>query len=166
MAIRHSYLGGNITKDSFDMVSRLYKKAKGEMTSDQREAAEATRAASAAATLYGDALPSLSDNALFKEPPPSEDCPICFLPQPLDADQSKYQSCCGKVLCGRCLHAAMRADDRLLCPFCRTPVHCQTMYVKRLKKRVEANEPASIHQLECHCAGGGHGFATRWGEGN
>ena len=55
MAIRHSYLGGHFTKDYFDMVSRLYKKAKGEMTSDQREAAEATRAARAAAALYGEA---------------------------------------------------------------------------------------------------------------
>ena len=32
----------------------------------------------------------LHDEALFKEPPPREDCPICFLTLPLDESQRAY----------------------------------------------------------------------------
>ena len=38
----------------------------------------------------------LHDEALFKEPPPREDCPICFQPLPLDTGHAIFKSCCGK----------------------------------------------------------------------
>ena len=38
----------------------------------------------------------LRDEALFKEPPPREECPICMLPLPLDAEKYSFKSCCGK----------------------------------------------------------------------
>ena len=65
----------------------------------------------------------LHDEALFKEHPPREDCPICFLPLPLDLGQTTFQSCCGKVICNGCIHA-MREEARgrgkiELCAFCR-----------------------------------------------
>ena len=41
----------------------------------------------------------LRDEALFKEPPPRDDCPICFLPLPLEAGESTFKSCCGKIIC-------------------------------------------------------------------
>ena len=45
----------------------------------------------------------ISDDDLFKDPPPKEDCPICFLPMPYAIGgfgvQTKYQPCCGKILC-------------------------------------------------------------------
>ena len=63
----------------------------------------------------------LHDEALFKQPPPREECDICMLPLPIDPAEQKYQSCCGKVLCMGCIHAAYTADNRRLCPFCRTP---------------------------------------------
>ena len=35
----------------------------------------------------------LLDEALFKQPPPDEDCPICFLTLPSLHTGSKYKSC-------------------------------------------------------------------------
>lgn len=50
------------------------------------------------------------DTLLFKQPPPREDCPICFLPLPLQlTQQTKYFSCCGKVICVGCIVAAQVA---------------------------------------------------------
>ena len=34
-----------------------------------------------------------SDEDLFKEPPPNEECPICMLPLPFDRSMVRYQSC-------------------------------------------------------------------------
>ena len=76
----------------------------------------------------------LRDEALFKDPPPKEDCPICFLPMPLmliscislppatilsvpiyDLSEANeklanvcseiYFTCCGKNICGGCIHS-------------------------------------------------------------
>src|SRR5210317_1395764 len=47
----------------------------------------------------GRRVAELHDEALFKEPPPREECPICLLPLPLDARQTTFQSCCGKIIC-------------------------------------------------------------------
>ena len=40
----------------------------------------------------------LFDAALFKEPLSREECPICFLPLPIDMKQVNFQACCGTVL--------------------------------------------------------------------
>jgi len=46
----------------------------------------------------------LHDEALFKQPPHNEDCPICFIPLPkLHTTGSKYYACCGKVVCSGCI---------------------------------------------------------------
>jgi hypothetical protein len=76
----------------------------------------------------------LSDEALFKDPPPNEDCPICFLAMPkkliccaslpeatiisvpiydfakanqelADNDLEGYYPCCGKNICRSCVHS-------------------------------------------------------------
>jgi len=49
----------------------------------------------------------LHDVELFKQPPPAEDCPICFLRTPTLNLGWQYQSCCGKVICCGCLHAPL-----------------------------------------------------------
>src|SRR6056300_688053 len=46
----------------------------------------------------------LHDEALFKEHPPREECPICFIPLPLDVGQTTFQSCCGKLICNGCIY--------------------------------------------------------------
>jgi hypothetical protein len=70
----------------------------------------------------------LHDEALFKDPPPREECPICMLPLPLNANQSSFKYCCGKLICGGCIHAMVIDDikkdkelEEHLCAFCRTP---------------------------------------------
>ena len=97
----------------------------------------------------------LHDEELFKEPPPNEDCPICFLPLPLDASQTIFKSCCGKIICNGCIHA-MREEARQsggevgLCAFCRKSSPIAGMYldeIKRLKKLIEADNADGYNYL-------------------
>ena len=69
----------------------------------------------------------ISDDVLFKQPPPKEDCPICLLRLPTLAKGSTYYACCGKVICSGCMFAPMydNLGNEIIerkCPFCRTPV--------------------------------------------
>ena len=64
------------------------------------------------------------DEALFKDPPPCEECPICFLPLP-DPNHTFFKTCCGKRICCGCMYA-MSAESRgrgkvVLCACCRKP---------------------------------------------
>ena len=66
------------------------------------------------------------DVALFKDPPPNEDCPVCMLPLPLSADSRQLYTCCGKSICGGCTHflvaiecSVANGNDIGICPFCR-----------------------------------------------
>jgi TPR repeat protein len=93
----------------------------------------------------------LHDEALFKEPPPRGECPICMLPLPTNPKEHKYQPCCGKMLCVGCILAAHAADNRRLCPFCRTPEHTSDEeLVERMKKRAEGDDADAIHNLGCY----------------
>ena len=89
----------------------------------------------------------LRDEALFKDPPAKEDCPICFLPMPekliscaslrpatrssvpikdfadehielANNEMEFYFPCCGKSACGGCLHSHHVSGDNMKCPFC------------------------------------------------
>ena len=44
----------------------------------------------------------ISDDKLFADPPPKEDCPICMLPMPYAGGicgvRTAYQPCCGKII--------------------------------------------------------------------
>jgi TPR repeat protein len=93
----------------------------------------------------------LFDEELFKQPPPNEDCPICYLRLPIEGDQSMYQSCCGKMLCGGCDHAntvAAADTERFKCVFCRTETaSSDELHIERLMKRVEANDAQAMVSL-------------------
>ena len=93
----------------------------------------------------------LFDEKLFKQPPPNEDCPICYLRLPIDLGQSMHQSCCGKMLCCGCVHAheAAAADtEKYKCVFCRTEAYSSDEEDnERLKKRVEANDAQAMVNL-------------------
>ena len=52
----------------------------------------------------------LHDEALFKEPPLPEDCPICMLPLPLTEGEVQFQSCCGKLICRGCIYAMVERE--------------------------------------------------------
>jgi len=89
----------------------------------------------------------LHDEALFDDPLPKEDCPICFLPMPVKLiscmslppatitsvpianfaeaneevaklDTGHYYSCCGKSICGGCVCSCIKSGNGDNCPFC------------------------------------------------
>jgi len=91
------------------------------------------------------------DEDLFKDPPPREECSICFLPVPIDESQVFYQSCCGKDICHGCIHQVNVQTDDCLCPYCRTPVLDNTQplaeMIKRIKKRMDVNDAEAFRLL-------------------
>jgi tetratricopeptide (TPR) repeat protein len=91
----------------------------------------------------------LRDEALFKDPPPKEDCPICFLPMSINLiccmslppatimsvpihdfaianeefakrDTAIYYPCCGKTICGGCIYSFGQSGNVDKCPFCNS----------------------------------------------
>jgi hypothetical protein len=92
----------------------------------------------------------VSDEDLFKEPPPNDECPICMLTLPLEAQMSQYQGCCGKMICMGCAHAEYMEHNRTICPFCRTPAHTSVRErVQRLQKRAEEEDANAMRNLGC-----------------
>ncbi|KAL7523841.1 hypothetical protein ACHAXR_000357, partial [Thalassiosira sp. AJA248-18] len=88
------------------------------------------------------------DEAIFKTPPPKDDCPICFLRLPLCQSEIEYQSCCGKSLCIGCVYADEFERAAADCPFCRTPIPTsEDGLLERIKTRVEANDILAMHYL-------------------
>ena len=90
--------------------------------------------------------------ALFREPPPREDCPICFLLLPIDGSEMKFNSCCGKTICNGCVYAMakeIRGRGKVeLCAFCRkTYPSSDEERVKRLKKLMEADNSHAFYVL-------------------
>ena len=49
------------------------------------------------------------DPELWKPHPPTEECPVCFVPLPLDDKESTYCLCCGKSICTACTMETLRA---------------------------------------------------------
>ena len=76
-----------------------------------------------------------------------DDCPICQLPLPLDAEQLKFQACCMKKVCNGCILAAMKRGMRD-CPFCRTPTpKTDSQTLAMIQKRVDKGDPVAIYNL-------------------
>ena len=110
----------------------------------------------------------LLDIELFKQPPnPNGDCPICFLRMPLMNSGSRYQSCCGKVICSGYFHAPVydregnKVDDdkQNACAFCRVVApKTDNEMIQRLNKRVEANDSQAIYTLGCFYRNGEYGY--------
>ncbi|KAL7526374.1 hypothetical protein ACHAXR_001457, partial [Thalassiosira sp. AJA248-18] len=98
------------------------------------------------------------DEALFKTPPPRDDCPICFLRLPLIESETQNKSCCGKTICTGCLYADMiaRRSAEEICPFCRTPAPTSNEEeFERIKKRVEVGDVIAMYSLGCRYRRGG-----------
>ena len=95
--------------------------------------------------------------ALFKEPLPREECPICMLPPPLydNCTGVTFHSCCGKDICDGCIYAMDESGAKDLCPFCRTPpAKSDEEQIKRVKKLVDAGNAFAIFQLAGYYAQG------------
>jgi hypothetical protein len=119
----------------------------------------------------------LRDEALFKDPPAKEDCPICFLPMPVKlvccvsllpatltsvpifdyAEANKqlaketteqYYSCCGKSICGGYIHSFRKSGNIGKCPFCNAKMSKTVEEsVVEMMKRVAANDVGAMCQL-------------------
>jgi len=106
----------------------------------------------------------IHDKELFKQPPPAEDCPICFLRMPTLHTGRIYMACCGKVICCGCIHAPLFDDegnevDNQKCPFCRTPdPTSDEERVRRIEKRVEAGDTYATYDLGCYYSDGTYGL--------
>jgi len=102
----------------------------------------------------------LHDEKLFKQPPPAEDCPICFIRLPTLNSGTKYYACCGKVICSGCSFAPVYDNQgnevdiikQNECPFCRTVApKTDEGIAERIKKRVEVNDDAhAIYNMGCY----------------
>ena len=105
----------------------------------------------------------LHDEELFKQPPPAEDCPICFLRMPTLGTGFRYMACCGKVICSGCDYAPVYDNQGNIvakkCPYCRAPASkSQKESIKREKKRVDVDDPVAIYNLGNHYRDGTNGF--------
>ena len=90
----------------------------------------------------------LHDEKLFNEPPPPEDCPICFLPLPYESSRATFHSCCGKIICIGCMYAIFEREGEKLCAFCRTPpANSHKEEVKRTKKLMEKGNGSAFYAL-------------------
>lgn len=93
----------------------------------------------------------LQDVDVFSPLSEKEDCPLCFLPEPISGDTGMYFACCGKSICGGCVvrhRAAFRDFGRSPCPFCRTVCgYGEEVQLQRMEKRVADNDADSTYHL-------------------
>ena len=102
--------------------------------------------------------------ALFKQPEPTEECPICMIPLPLDRDDRVYtiiQLCCGKRICSGCSFAVekeRRKRGQGGCPFCREEPEStdDKTIVAKVEKLVEKGNGVAFHLLAQFYAQGMH----------
>lgn len=104
------------------------------------------------------------DQSLWMPLPPREDCPVCFVPLPLENELCEYRSCCGKFICTTCVWEGVRAH-RLInlrrarkelpeledtCIFCRTPrPKSGETDTKLIEERMKRGDPTAMFRLAC-----------------
>ena len=113
----------------------------------------------------------LHDEELFKDHPPNDDCPICFLPLPLYATESTFHACCGKRVCNGCIYAMIgeaRGRGKIeLCAFCRVPnPSSEGKHIKRTKKLMDANNAHAFYNLAGFYANGSMGMPQDFAKAN
>ena len=107
----------------------------------------------------------LHDEALFKEHPPTDDCPICFLPLPIDVrviwnSTLAVVKSSVKVVVMRYLEKHVGEVFKIgLCAFCRKPnPTSDEEEVERIQKQMEADNAYAFHALAGYYATGDHGM--------
>ncbi len=95
----------------------------------------------------------LHDRKLFTQPDETHlgECPLCFVPMPIDLEKSMFRTCCSETICKGCVVANFMNNkhDEIKarrCPFCRE-VADNDENEKRMMKRVKANDPAAMRQM-------------------
>jgi len=102
----------------------------------------------------------LHEEALFKEPPSRDECPICMLTLPINANQSVFKSCCGKIICNGCICAMKMSEGKDLCAFCRMPPPSSVEeIIKRMKKLMDKGNAEAIYNLAGYYEQGSNGLA-------
>jgi hypothetical protein len=117
--------------DGCDLVRYCSDKCRGEHQDQHEEECKKRKA-------------EMHDKKLFTQPDETHhgDCPICFLPLPLDRSKSMFWPCCSKLICRGCQYSMSNGGRN--CPFCREPKPSKAESEKRLNKRVKANDPAAL----------------------
>jgi len=103
----------------------------------------------------------LHDLELFKQPPPEEDCPICFIRLPLIGTGRKYKACCGKTICSGCIYAVRRTKETAvpLCPFSRVPTPTtEEDAIQQYEKRVDVGDAEAMSVLGSSYSTGDNGL--------
>jgi len=117
-----------------------------------------------------DELTSPSDESLFEQPPPSEDCPICFLQLPHMTSGNVYMACCGKVICSGCFYAPVydiQGNEVIekACPFCRLPIPTSEEEMgERYWDRFDVDDAGAICSMGCFHQSGKFGFQQSYTE--
>lgn len=97
----------------------------------------------------------ISDEELFQNPPPKEECSICLLPILfMPSHGPVYQPCCGKSLCYGCMMAAdlevQKGNANMrCCPFCRTSSVMTSAldFIDRCEKRMALDDPHAYQMV-------------------
>jgi tetratricopeptide (TPR) repeat protein len=96
----------------------------------------------------------LRDDNLFRQPDGTHfgECPICFLPMPLDPQKITFKPCCGKMICLGCVCSSVVINKHdfektISCPFCRKPTTGEKENLKRMMERVKANDPVALREM-------------------
>ena len=155
------YFDGNISKEDLDAALCEHEAAINAMKSPEREAADEYPKTQAAIELH--------DKKLFTQPSQTHlgECPICFLPLPIDPKTCIFWTCCSETICKGCVHANMMSNGKVkaeVCVFCREPSVKKEETNKRLMKRVKANDPAAMTFCgkECYQEGDYDGAFKYW----
>jgi hypothetical protein len=92
----------------------------------------------------------IHDKELFEQPEETcfGECPLCFLPMPLDHEKSIFYSCCCRLVCKGCEIANLISGGGGRCPFCREPaVKGNGENDKRVMERVKVNDPNALSKM-------------------
>ena len=98
-------------------------------------------------------LAEIRDDDLFTQPDESHlgDCPICYLPLPINVS-NMFMPCCSKRICNGCDYANKEREKEAglypRCAFCREPLaksdeECD----KHCMERVKANCPVAMREM-------------------
>ena len=115
-------------------------------------------------------LAELHEEQLFKDVEPDE-CPICFLPMPIETDATTFKSCCGKVICNGCMNAVnqdFHSRGKIpLCAYCRSPPE-STMKEenKRIKRLLDTDNATACYTYGNYYYRGEHGLPQNWAKAN
>ena len=97
----------------------------------------------------------MHDKKLFTQPDGCHlgECPLCFLPMPLDPQKTTFKACCSKIICEGCVYAHIKSNGGERCPFCRELTANKEECIKRIMKRIKANDPAACQYVKNDTAG-------------